>query len=492
MGVGKTTVGTALAARLGLPFVDLDDLLVARHGPIADQLRDPETFRQREADAVRSLDDGAAHVLATGGGAWLDPESRSALRSQGEVVWLDLPFNTIAARRPAGRPLWDARVQERFVARRPVYALADVRWVPSGDPRATADDLAAALRRDRVRVQVGVGYDAVAAPGFAGLQGALRRAGVGTRSVVVTDDRVGPLWAGRVEASLPGHALDWVTIPAGAQHKTLDTWRTVVDSLLALRVDRNTSVLALGGGVVGDLAGFAASACLRGLPVVQLPTTLLAMVDASIGGKVGVDHRRGRNLVGAFHQPALVWAALDTLETLPPAERRAGFGEVVKTALLADAVLLARLEAGPVPVRDVVARCVAAKASLVSRDAHERGDRALLNAGHTVGHALESAVGPGALRHGEAVGLGLVREARWAVTHGVCTDPALPDRIAGVLGSLGLPTVLPEVDLERFHAALAVDKKGQGDRLRIPLPTRAGDYAIHSIPRAQLATLLEP
>src|SRR5688572_22178139 len=179
-------------------------------------------------------------------------------------------------------------------------------------------------------------YPVVVAPDFAGLGEAFDRAKLPRRAVIVTDDTVGPLWVKAVEAALPGRTLTIVTLPAGEAHKTVATWATALDAVLDAGIDRRTPVVALGGGVVGDIAGFVAASALRGVPFVQIPTTLLAMVDSSVGGKVGVNHPRGKNLVGAFHQPRLVWAALSTLATLDPAERVAGLGEVVKTALIAD------------------------------------------------------------------------------------------------------------------------------------------------------------
>lgn len=328
--------------------------------------------------------------------------------------------------------------------------------------------------------------------GYDGLGEALASAlGPVARAVLVTDTEVGPRWAAAVRDGCPGIDLQEISLPVGEQHKTIATWAGLMDDLLGAGMRRGMPVLALGGGVVGDIAGFAAATVLRGVPVVQLPTSLLAMVDSSIGGKTGVNHPRGKNLVGAFHQPVLVWAALPTLGTLPGPERVAGYGEVLKTALVGDASLFERLERGPVPIEEVVARCVEVKARVVARDVHESGLRMILNAGHTVGHAIETALGHGRIAHGGAVAVGLVLEASYAVRAGICEDAGLPDRIGAVARRVGLPTTLPEVDPARLLQAVTVDKKGSTDRLAVPLPVRAGVYKRVSLSWTEAANLLD-
>lgn len=357
-----------------------------------------------------------------------------------------------------------------------------------------------------VQVSVALGartYPVVVERGdYASLGSALEAAGVGPSLAVITDDRVGPLWLDAALSSLQtgGREVEVVhTFPAGEEHKTLDTWARAVQALLEARAHRRTTVVALGGGVVGDVAGFVAATLLRGVPLVQLPTTLLAMVDSSVGGKTGVNVPTGKNLVGAFHQPLLVYAALDTLSTLEPVERVAGLGEVVKTALLGDAALLARLEAESEALRagegsalaPVVGRCVEIKAEVVAADEREAGLRAVLNAGHTVGHAVETALGHGRIRHGEAVALGLVAEARWAVRQGLCKDPALPSRLQALCRSLGLPWQLPALPTRALVRAALLDKKRIGDRLTLPVPVHAGEMRLVQVPLAELPEFFE-
>ncbi|MBT3222601.1 MAG: 3-dehydroquinate synthase, partial [Proteobacteria bacterium] len=290
---------------------------------------------------------------------------------------------------------------------------------------------------DRVSVALGErSYSVVIASTYSALVEELRRVLEFQRVIVVSDDHVAPLYLPEVRQRLieSGFEVSSVVLPAGEENKTLAVWQTVLDEILAAGAQRRIPILALGGGVVGDIAGFAAATALRGLPLVQLPTTLLAMVDASIGGKTGVNHESGKNLVGAYHQPKLVYAALDTLSTLDMADYRAGLGEVVKAAIIGDARLFSTLEesAPDLVARDsgllaeVVARCVKIKVDVVEADELDFGWRAVLNAGHTVAHALERATGFGHLRHGEAVAWGLVAEARWAVRKKICPEPDLP------------------------------------------------------------------
>ena len=335
--------------------------------------------------------------------------------------------------------------------------------------------------------------------GFQGIGAALAAVHRGRRVALVTETTVGPLWADALERELKAASVACLRIelPAGERHKTVATWTACVDALLEAGVDRKTPVLALGGGVLGDIAGFAAATTLRGMPFIQVPTTLLAMVDSSVGGKTGVNHPGGKNLIGAFHQPILVFAALSTLTTLAPEERRAGLGEVVKTALL-DAALFTSLEANaealadgePKALAPVIARCVELKAQVVAQDERESGVRAVLNAGHTVGHALEQVLGYGTLRHGEAVGLGLIAETAWAVRAGVCLEEDLPRRISRLLGRLCLPSASPKADLRRLEAAMRLDKKTDADKLSLPVAVRVGRMQLVELPLHRMGELV--
>lgn len=354
---------------------------------------------------------------------------------------------------------------------------------------------------DRVRVDLGSrAYDVVLARGLDGLGQAVAAATRPGRCWVVTDETVDAAWGAAAVRALEdgGMRPERVVLAAGEVHKHRDAWWTIVDAVLRGGVDRRTPVVALGGGVVGDLAGFAAATVMRGLPFVQVPTTLLAMVDSAVGGKTGFNHPVGKNLVGAFHQPVLVWSALDTLATLDPRARRAGLGEVAKTALIdGDAAWNAVLQGADALRRgaldvtaDLVARCVRAKARVVAEDEREGGRRAVLNLGHTVGHAVETAGGHGALHHGEAVASGLVAELRWSVAAGHTAPPELAEGVADAVRRLGLPSEVPDLPRSAMLRALQVDKKGDGAMFNLPVLHSVGDARVLRIPAEQLGELL--
>jgi len=303
-------------------------------------------------------------------------------------------------------------------------------------------------------------------------RGALR----GRHALVVTDDRVAPLYLARVERALGALTHDSIVLPAGEASKTLEHTARVLDALAGLGASRDAAVIALGGGVVGDLAGFAAATWMRGVDFVQLPTTLLAMVDSSVGGKTGVNIAAGKNLVGAFHQPRAVFIDTATLATLPGREYAAGLAEVVKYGAIGDADFFAWLEANADALEardgDALAEAIGFscryKAGVVARDEREQGERALLNFGHTFGHALEAERGYGDLLHGEAVAIGMVLAAKLSAALG--RAPAEDaDRLARLLSRFGLPVAPPRADADALLARMRLDKKNVSGRLRLIL-----------------------
>jgi 3-dehydroquinate synthase len=306
------------------------------------------------------------------------------------------------------------------------------------------------------------------------------------RCAVVTDSIVGPLHLPGFMTALTGEGIDAITatIPAGEQHKNLQTVSIVYDQLLAARIERSTPVIALGGGVVGDLAGFVAATVLRGVPFVQVPTTLLAMVDASVGGKTGIDHATGKNLIGAFHQPKAVLIDPTVLATLPPRELRSGLAECIKHDIIRDAEHFARLE--PIigaalrldvdALSDLVAHNVAIKAKVVAADPFEKGERAHLNFGHTFGHAIET-VSNFSYAHGECVALGMVAASRLAAKLGMIKQDDA-HRIAQAIASAQLPTGGLTLDTGKVVDAMFFDKKVAGGKLRLVLPDRIGHVVI--------------
>ena len=303
----------------------------------------------------------------------------------------------------------------------------------------------------------------------------------GRHALIVSDSQVAPLYAQRVQTELaaarPDAKLALHVFDAGEASKTLANFSGVIDALAALGATRDACIYALGGGVVGDLAGFAAACWMRGIDVVQLPTTLLAMVDSSVGGKTAVDIAQGKNLVGAFHPPCAVIADTAALRTLPPRELRAGFAEVIKYGAIVDAPFLHWLDANAdgllagddALLADAIARSCAHKAAIVERDPFERGERALLNFGHTFGHAIETEQGYGGLNHGEAVAVGMVLAARLSTLLGLA-DAADGERLRALLARFGLPTTLPpDLDPAALVARMRLDKKAQGSGLRFVL-----------------------
>ena len=307
------------------------------------------------------------------------------------------------------------------------------------------------------------------------------------RYAVITDSNVGPIYARKVAPQLDPEAADILTIPAGESNKTREVWARLTDELLAKGHGRDSAVIALGGGVVGDLAGFVAATFMRGIPVIQVPTTLLAMIDASIGGKTAVDTPSGKNLVGAFHAPAAVLIDPQLLVTLPLRELRAGFAEVLKHGVIADepylnavaskaSGLLSADGSKSDSMFSLIVRSVEIKADIVSRDEREGGLRQVLNFGHTIGHAVELVSGY-TLLHGEAVAIGMALESELAERIGLA-QTGTAATVVSALESAGLPTALPRgSDGDAVIEAMRSDKKGRSGRTRFALPLRIGAMA---------------
>src|SRR6185436_6400201 len=320
------------------------------------------------------------------------------------------------------------------------------------------------------------------------------------RAAIVTNAVVAPLYLQRVARALAqaGVAATQIVVEDGEQAKDWRTLERVFDALLAARCGRDTVIVALGGGVVGDLAGFAAAVYQRGVPFVQVPTTLLAQVDSAVGGKTAVNHPLGKNMVGAFYQPIAVVADTDTLATLPKRELAAGIAEVVKYGVIQDVAFfdwlegnMDRLLAGEAEALTyAIERSCAIKADIVARDERETGDRALLNYGHTFGHAIENALGYGEWLHGEAVAAGMVLAAQLSQRLGLI-GAAEVERIAGLLARAGLPVAAPDLGVERYLELMGHDKKVQGGRMRFILAKRLGEAFIsYDVPREALDEVL--
>ncbi|HLI06160.1 MAG TPA: 3-dehydroquinate synthase [Ktedonobacteraceae bacterium] len=346
------------------------------------------------------------------------------------------------------------------------------------------------------RVRVGGGYDVVVEWGGLGRMARyLEQLQLPPRLFLITDSNLQRLYAPSLLDSLAsaGYEPHLYAIPAGEASKSQEQLNTIYDWLIEQRTERREAIVALGGGVVGDLAGFAAATYLRGVPLVQVPTSLLAQVDSAIGGKTGINHPRGKNLIGAFYHPRLVLADPATLLTLPERERIEGWAEIVKYGIILDAELFARLEANAALLRDfqpppaalicqIVARSIALKVSVIEEDEREQGLRAILNYGHTVGHALENVAGYGTFLHGEAVSLGMVAAAMLAQQAGMFAQDEV-ERQNRLLAALGLPVSCQgAAPVEAILAAMRLDKKVAAKRIRWILPQRIGQVTISTLP----------
>ena len=522
-GAGKTTSGRLLAQELGWAFADSDDVIEERSGRTVEDIfaEDGEAaFRALEAEALDQLSSGERLVIATGGGAPTHRPSRAAL-SKGLIVWLDITPEAASLRlaeaqgtavRPllAGDPL--ARLKALSQGRRHLYERSDHRvvvddydaqqvaakigelvdaagkanWVAQPDRFGTETSVTSLLLSVAATVKtVSATYPVVVRSGALTSVGEICRSlGLDGNAFVLTDENVEPLFLGPLVAGLEkvDYRVQTLAIQPGEEHKTLESVAGVYEWLLESQVERSDFVVCLGGGVVTDLGGFAAATVLRGVAFVHVPTTMAGMVDAAIGGKTGVDHPRGKNLVGAFVQPRAVIADPDVLETLPDREFRAGCAELIKHGFILDRELVADLERASTNLRDMasaelIARSVAIKAAVVSGDEREAGNRMLLNYGHTVGHALESLSGYSRFLHGEAVAIGMKAAGTLSVAAGGLEGAELA-RQQALIRECGLPESASGFRPEDIIQATLGDKKVRGGRVNWVLLERLGEARV--------------
>lgn len=517
-----------LAQRLGRPLCDIDALveeecgervatIFARYGE--------EYFRACESRALaKAAQTTGGAIIATGGGIVTRPENRALMAEQGMRVFLDVEPATALERLLAQKEA--ARASGNFPETRPLLAGPDplaalhtlfearARWYKEVEftcstqgkraERVVQEIIAMLIGARELegvapivrRVHVGEGYDVVVDWGGMGrLAHYLTQLHLPSRVFLITDSNVQHLYAQPILQNLAyaGFISHLYTIPAGETSKSQQQLNSIYDWLLEHHAERGEAIIALGGGVVGDLVGYAAATYLRGVPLIQVPTSLLAQVDAAIGGKTGINHARGKNLIGAFYHPRLVLVDPAALLTLPTRERTEGWAEVVKYGIILDAELFAQLETNVDALREfshppvellcsIVARCIDLKVMIIEEDEREQGRRAILNYGHTIAHALENRAGYGEWLHGEAVSLGMVVGAAMAQeARMLASDDVL--RQNRLLAALGLPVAYHgSVRAQDILAAVQLDKKVANKRVRWIMPRRIGEVTITQLP----------
>ena len=541
MGAGKTTIGRILARKLGKRFIDSDHEIEARTGasiPWIFEIEGEDSFRRREAEVIGDLTAQDGIVLATGGGAVLDAASRAYLKERGHVVYLRASVSSIMLRtsHDKNRPLLQTadprkKLEELTAQREPLYReIADL-VIDTGRPNvqsmvqtilaqlaALENSGAGAARsldtepsmnqQSRISLNVDLGERSYPITIGAGLLAdpSLLAQHIGGRKVaIVTNTTVAPLYLEQVAAPLraAGREVHAIVLPDGEEHKNWASLMLVFDALLANKCDRKTTMVALGGGVIGDLTGFAAASYMRGVPFVQIPTTLLSQVDSSVGGKTGLNHPLGKNMIGAFYQPRAVLADTATLATLPERELAAGLAEVIKHGAIIDAVFFdwiednigALMARSPQALAHAISRSCEIKADVVRQDEREGGLRAILNFGHTFGHAIEAGLGYGQWLHGEAVGCGMVMAADLSHRAGL-VDFATVARMRALVGAAGLPVQAPDLGTARWLELMEVDKKNEGGAIRFILMKPLGSPSIQNVPQelllATLAACVKP
>ncbi|MES2105863.1 MAG: bifunctional shikimate kinase/3-dehydroquinate synthase AroKB [Pseudomonadota bacterium] len=532
MGSGKTTVGRALAKKLNKRFIDSDHEIEARTGvsiPVIFEIEGEASFRQREADVIRDLTAQEGIVLATGGGAILNPQSRQYLHSRGTVVYLRAGINSILqrTRHDKNRPLLRTadprkKLEDLAAQREPFYQevahlvietgrpnvqhlvlsiLGQLEQLAGGDNSSTFEQ-AIMPQTSLHSLQVDLGDRSypisIGASLYADPQLVSRHI-KGERVAVVTNTVVAPLYLDALLDMLraAGKQVVPIVLPDGEEQKNWASLMLVFDALLAAKCDRKTTLIALGGGVIGDLTGYAAASYMRGIPFVQIPTTLLSQVDSSVGGKTGINHPLGKNMIGAFYQPQAVIADTSTLNTLPDRELSAGLAEVIKHGAIIDADFFAWIESNMEKLRAreadalayAVLRSCQIKADVVRQDEREGGLRAILNFGHTFGHAIESGMGYGKWLHGEAVGCGMVMAADLSYRMGYI-DYVSKVRLQNLVEAAGLPVTAPDLGEQRWLELMEVDKKNEGGQIKFILLKPLGAPTITSVPRDSLLATL--
>jgi shikimate kinase/3-dehydroquinate synthase len=532
---GKSTIARKVAEHLSWTFVDTDDGIIKLSNKTIPQIFEQDgedKFRQLERKVLKQACQQERTVIATGGGAIIDPRNQRLLAENCTIICLEAKAETIYQRllhdslysaNPVVRPLLAGdnpleRIRQLKAHRQTYYAIAD--WTVHTDNltlkeasqevikgwqyinkhhinnRSTESDLACMVETASARYPVFVGWEILNKLGER-----VKGAGLSGIANIISDEIVFSIYGTQVKKTLEnaGFTVNCCIVPPGEATKNITHAVKIYDFLIEHRVERNDAIVALGGGMIGDLAGFVAATFLRGLPWVQVPTSLIAMTDASIGGKVAVDHPRGKNLIGAFYQPRFVLADVQTLTTLSQRELTSGWAEVIKHGLILDADFLQlledkvndliKLESGI--TSKVVARSADIKAQVVTEDERDTGKRIILNYGHTIAHGLEAASKYKQFLHGEAVAIGMTGAAKLSHRLGILPQTAV-ERQEALLQKFGLPTDCSGVALADVLAAMELDKKVRGKTIRWVLLEDIGKVAIHSdVPEKEVLSVLK-
>ncbi len=492
MGSGKSTVGWKLASLLGMPFVDLDAVISKKAGTsIPDIFRcaGEEAFRFLERKALLEAASGAEPcVVATGGGLPVNPFNRRIMKASGFIVHLKASFESIMSRVPddQSRPLWNTDSRALFESRKDAYADADLvidTDIKTADQEAREISEAVSgftlptgviLPENPYPVYIGKGI-------FKDILTLMKRSLTPEGLFVLVDENVRKHHKDLIEETLATQPHVLMTVPSGEESKSSAFLEKVLGEMFFRRVNRQWACLAIGGGVTGDLAGFAASVYMRGIPVIHAATTLLSQTDSSIGGKTGINNAYGKNLVGTFHQPLFVMSDINFLATLDQAQIRSAMAEVIKYGIIMDKGLFEYIESNPAcDYGKIVAMCARDKARIVSGDEREGGLRRILNFGHTLGHAVEKSTGYAVL-HGEAVALGMLFAAWLSVKRGILSRAAF-DRIRSLIEREHIiPSSLRLPGREEAAEAMSMDKKGQGTGIHFVLTPSIGDVSVQKL-----------
>jgi 3-dehydroquinate synthase len=498
MGTGKTSVGRELSSQLNYRFIDTDVLVEEKEGmPISLIFKNKgeDYFRSLEQSTVEEVSKLDNVVIATGGGVIKNKKNVANLGNRGVLVWLKADPEIILKRvmlEGGKRPLLDVEeplneinklLNERLDLYKQADTVIDTNYIT---PQETAHEIMEQLGLDSQQVRVDLGersYDIVIGSRLVEKIGLRVKEFRPSKVAIISNKTVFPLFTDNILRSLREHHIDpeILLLPDGEEYKDLLWIYYLHGKLLKAKFDRSSLLIALGGGVVGDITGFVASTYMRGIKFIQVPTTLLSQVDSSVGGKTGVNHPLGKNMIGTFYQPSLVVIDIDTLKTLPNKEFLSGMAEVIKYGIIADRTFFKYLQTNREDILSfgdsiihIIKRSCEIKADVVSKDEHESGLRAILNFGHTIGHAIETVTGYKKYLHGEAIAIGMCAAAELAVKLGIF-NPKETSEIKELILSFNLPSVIPDdLNAAEMLSAMEIDKKVTAGRLKFILPEEIG------------------